>query len=186
MKKLKGLTLLLALVGLLVINGTLAWLVQEASLKNTFEVAEVSGEIVEDFNKEIKKDVYVTNTGNFEAYVRVALVPSWVDDKGNATMLNPEGTYEIDLNLRQDATEEGWIKGSDGFYYYTKPLLPGEKTAILINTCKPTVTAEQTEYQGKAFKMDVMAQWIQAKPKEAVEKAWGVAVDKDNGMIIKK
>lgn len=183
MKKIKGLTLLFALVGLLAINGTLAWLTQEASLKNTFEVAKVSGDIEEEFNKEVKKNVSVSNTGNFEAYVRVALVPSWVDDKGNATMLNPEGTYELDLNLKQDGKGAGWLKGSDGFYYYTKPLLPGEQTAILIKTCQPTVT--EPEYQGKAFKMDVMAQWIQAQPTDAVTGAWGVTVG-ENGMITAK
>ena len=184
MKKTKFLAIPLLVVGLLAVNGTVAWLTQEASITNEFIPTDVEGKIEEEFDEKVKEDVRVHNSGDLDAYIRVVLVPSWLDKNGNPTMLNTANTYDLIINTEVDAGGGKWIK-KNGFYYYTKPVPPGEETAILITSCKPNVPSEKTEYGDKTFKMDVVAQLIQAQPVNAVKDSWKVTMATD-GITIKK
>ena len=57
------------------VTGTLMYLVDKTgAVTNTFEPANVTCSVTEDFNGTVKKNVNVTNTSNIDAYVRVKLV----------------------------------------------------------------------------------------------------------------
>lgn len=156
------------------VGGTIAWLFDDASVTNTFEMANVEGSIPETFENNVKSNVKVTNNGDIPAYVRVMLTPTIMNDDGTsstpdsiANVKPVEGeNYTLDLNTTQ------WFKGSDGFYYYKTPVEAGDETAVLVNSAM-----EQNLEEGQYLRLDVSAQLIQADPTTAVEEAWGVTVD---------
>lgn len=99
--------------------------------------------------QEIVKQVYVVNDGGADAYVRIK-----VGMKIRPETLPLEG---ITLNVNTaDWTEQ------DGWYYYNKPLAPGEKTADLFNTVSFS-TALGNEYMNATVEIDVLSQAVQAK-----------------------
>lgn len=164
-----------ALLILGVVGGSLAYLFTSTEdVVNTFTPADVTPTINEDFDGDVKSNVTVTNSGNTDAYIRAAVVITWVDEAGNV-VANAEGhTYECNYNL----TADGWFVGEDGFYYYSKPVAAKNSTGVLINSARVTAG---TEYQ---LNIEIMAQTIQAVPASVVENAWGVTVA-DNGTISK-
>ena len=184
------------------IGGTLAWLTaQTNSITNTFTPGavpimvvengtEYSGGYIDDLTA--KENVYIKNTGNVPAYIRVALVPVWRNDDMEKT-----GTG-LEANLSQCAISPELPTGStpndnkwffhDGYYYYSEPVYPAgtagagltvEQTKELIDTC--TVSSGLGDaYIDKLFELQVLAQSIQAegldsKGKPPVE-VWGVTV----------
>ena len=65
------------------ISGSLAWLISAPGpVVNEFIPGEVTIQVDETFDDEhtTKQNVSIKNTGNVPAYIRVALVPAWVDD----------------------------------------------------------------------------------------------------------
>ena len=181
--KRKGTILLLVLtVATAAVGVTLAFMLRTAQAKNTFAPADVSCQVHEKLDgKEytsgtntgtIKTDITVKNTGNVPAFVRVYLVWNWTDGTNVAAAKSPSGT---DVVLRS-----GWLKGSDGAYYYTQPVPPGELTTVL---CGPITLTETTAANGDTVRqqLTVLAEAIQANPEKAVREAWGVAVT--NGVI---
>ena len=138
MKRINKKVILLAVSLLLIlsaaIGGTVAYLIdQTGSITNTFTPVKVTPGINENFDRSVKNDVQITNTGDIPAYIRVKVVVTWKDEHGNvygaAPVLGTDYTWQI------PGTD--WGKGSDGFYYYTKPVPAGEKTSILLTDCKP-------------------------------------------------
>ncbi len=76
---------------------------------------------------------------------------------------------------------DNWVKGRDGFWYYTKPIAVGSETSAVVSEAKVTFP------EGNGYKMDleVMAQSIQAEPKDAVEGAWtNVTVNADGSLNV--
>lgn len=118
----KPLTLFVALVLLLTltVGGSLAWLVSNDDVTNTMVPGNVPIEIVEQIDGTIKKSITIQNTGNIDAYIRVAVVANAVDEKGNVTV----GTAPT---LTPNAN---WQLLSDGYYYYKGTVAPGEKNAV--------------------------------------------------------
>lgn len=173
MKKSKFIAVGGLLVGLLAINGTMAWMFDNSSITNTFTPAKVEGEIDEGFTGEEKTDVSIINKSDIPVYIRVALVPTWMD-RDNPTALATDGTYNMKLNL-----EDRWVQKGD-FYYYTEVVQPGDKTDVLVKSCKPN-TGLPKVYDDKDFRLEVIASLIQAEPTEVlqgektpIEEAWGV------------
>ena len=73
--------------------------------------------------------------------------------------------------------DEGWKRGTDGYWYHQKPVSPDDVTDTLIRAAyKETVPA------GYRLHLQILASAIQAAPDAAVEEAWGVSVV--NGEII--
>lgn len=68
-------------------------------------------EIEEDF-KDWTKDIRITNTGDVDCYVRVKVLA------GSQFTLNISG--------------KGWSSGNDGYWYYSNPVAPEDKTASLL------------------------------------------------------
>lgn len=146
------------------VGGTLAWLTAHTSaITNTFTVATPGVKIEEGFDKQTKSNVQVKNTGEVEAYIRVALVPTWEDENGNA-VAEPASLDDLSITWGNSGK---WLKGTDGYWYYKEPVAPGYSTEVLLE--KATVTTEN----GYHMNLQVMADSIQADPTRAVTAMWG-------------
>lgn len=171
------LVLALAVVGAAV-GGVVAWLTVSGQVQNQFEVGEVKPTVNEkgsddgDFESEVdtvKKDVTVTNSGNVPIYVRAQVNIYWQDANGSQLWDGPEDDYELVMG-----TSQNWVRGPDGFYYWTKPLAAGDTTDKLLDSLTNKSTDEYPQ-----LVCDIAVQGIQADPTDAVEEAWGVNVGTD-------
>lgn len=164
-------TIMILLVAFGTTKITIAWLSAETTeIKNTFATGKAASEIIEEFDGRTKTDVSIQNTGNIDAYIRVALIPAWKDAEGNNTG-TPVGT-----EYTKPQAPTGWFLYG-GFYYHMAAVPPGEKTNILINEfTMPTK-------EGLFFELQILASAIQAEPKEAVEESWPVIVGTDGKLI---
>ncbi|MBQ1234273.1 MAG: hypothetical protein IIX77_01445 [Oscillospiraceae bacterium] len=107
-----------------------------------------------------KEDVKIKNTGDTDAYIRVALVVNWMNDKGNVWGTKPvEGT---DYNMTLDLAN-GWSKGSVGYYYYNTKVAKDQLTPILIDEANVLkagpVGTDGTQYY---LSIEIVAEAIQA------------------------
>lgn len=174
-------TVLAIVLGLSVVGGTIAWLVQSDFKVNIFGVGEVEITIDETFNNPytVKENVTVTNQGSVPAYVRAQVNIYWVDANGNQLWEAPkvDTDYTIDGNL---PAGEGWAKGTDGFYYWKTPLQPNGKTGNLISKISQSNEQLAWHNDGRKLVVDIAAQSIQYEPTSAVHEAWGVTVDATN------
>ena len=171
----KSLTLIISLIALcaVAVGGTLAWLFDSSGkLENKFYVPDAKIDITEKFDNNEKTNVGVTNSVKTEVYVRVMLVETW--RKEGQVVAKPEGAV---VNYERGSSD--WVKGLDGYYYYTKPLAVGATTPNLIDRATCTVP------EGAALlDLVVVAQGIQSTPKDAVVEAWGVTVNADGSLSI--
>lgn len=155
------------------VSGSLAWLISAPGpVVNEFIPGEVTIQVDETFDGSTKSDVSIENTGNVPAYIRVALVPAWVDDEGNIAA-KPASLDDCTITLG-DNFNQFWFEGTDGFYYCKTFINPDESTPILIKSC--TVNGEEHEYD---FELQVIASAVQSLPTSTVEKVWPVVVSTD-------
>ena len=101
-------------------------------------------------NTTVTKIAEVKNTGASDAWIRVKVEKS--------IQLQGEGTPDTSLvELTLNTTD--WTE-KDGYYYYSKPLKPGEVTAPIFTavTFKPDMG---NEYQNATATVDVSAQAVQ-------------------------
>lgn len=141
----KPLTLFVALVLLLTlaVGGSLAWLVSNDKVTNSMVPGNVPIEIEEDIKDNVKKSITIKNTGNIDAYVRVAVVANKVDADGNIIV----GTApELKLNT------EKWQLLPDGYYYYKGVVAPDTSTeslgSISFVDAEVNILAESIQVQG--------------------------------------
>lgn len=134
-------------------------------MTNTFTAAKSDIKIDENVENGEKSSIRVRNTGTAAAYVRVKLVINWVDESGRVvTGALPE------VSIVRDGS---WITGSDGIYYYTKPVAP--KDAEPDNVTSELLGApikQENAPDGCHLEVTVLAESIQAAPSTAVEGAW--------------
>lgn len=189
MKTKKSLILLasLAIILLVSVGATLAFLVDKSGpVENTFVPGSVAVEVQESFDNVTKTGVKIKNTGNVDAYIRVAIIPTWEDDEGNPVGVSASlADLTIDWGEKGGSGTEaepgnGWVKGTDGFWYYTSPVAPQDPTNILIDSA--TVNTPN----GYHMNLQILAQSIQAEGQDSkgnkpIELAWGV--DIDNGKL---
>lgn len=155
--------LMVAMIAVLLtaaIGGTFAWLeTSTAPVKNVFMPSKVTGDIVEHVDGDVKDSVQIKNTGDIPVYVRVAIVGNWVKD-GQIVE-----SQDITFTLGTD-----WVKGTDGYYYYTKPVPVGELTSDLLGSEIKSTTRED----GAHLEVTVIQQCIQTEPAQALTDAnWG-------------
>lgn len=161
------------------VSGSLAWLISTPEpVVNEFTPGEVTIQVDETFDGSTKSDVRIENTGNVPAYIRVALVPAWVDDEGNIAA-KPASLDDCTITLG-DNFNQFWFEGTDGFYYCKTFINPDKSTPILIKSC--TVKGEEHEYD---FELQVIASAVQSLPTTTVEAVWPVVVG-TNGTLAKK
>lgn len=176
------------LVGVILLAGaagTLAWLSVTGVLVNQFGIGSVTPSVQETLNDNVKSNVKAKNTGSAPAYIRAAVDIYWQDATSGARLweeLQAGTYYEIEWSdqlrdasgAKQDST---WLKASDGFYYWTSPVAPGEETGALIKSAK-----ELSRVEGRNLVVDVSTQAVQSVPDEAVHEAWGCTVQ--DGVLI--
>ena len=161
-----ALILSLCLIFALAVGTTVALLVAHTNaVTNTFTAAKSDIKIDENVENGEKSSIRVRNTGTAAAYVRVKLVMNWVDESGRVvTGALPE------VSIVRDGS---WITGSDGIYYYTKPVAP--KDAEPDNVTSELLGApikQENAPDGCHLEVTVLAESIQAAPSTAVEGAW--------------
>ena len=161
------------------VSGSLAWLISTPGpVVNEFTPGEVTIQVDETFNGTTKQNVRIKNTGDVPAYIRVALVPAWVDDEGNIAAKPASLELKDDCNIAWgkdgNGYEADWFIGSDGFYYCKTVINPGDYTPILIKSC--TVKDGEHEYD---FELQVIASAVQSLPTSTVETVWPVVVCTD-------
>lgn len=162
-----ALILSLCLIFALAVGTTFALLKANTDpVTNTFTAAKSKITIEEKTDNGIKSEIYVKNEGTATSYVRVKLVMNWVDGNGNVVSGN---------NLPKVTLKEGsdWFLGTDGIYYYTKPVALNGETSNLLKD-HPITQGEAPE--GCHLEVTVLAESIQAAPSTAVEGAWAVTV----------
>ncbi|MBP3331777.1 MAG: hypothetical protein J6K90_04310 [Tidjanibacter sp.] len=182
---------------LVAVGTTIAYIFTETEpVENTFNPSKVSCAVVENGYEpvsgeiqnisDIKSNVQIKNTGDTDAYIRVAVVVNWMDEAGTkvwATKPVEDTEYSITY-----ANKTNWVKGSDDYWYYTKSVPPTDGsnlTEILIekatqNTEGPKGT-DGTQYY---LSIEIVASAIQSTPETVVENHWGVTVE--NGVITPK
>lgn len=176
-----------ALVALLVllcctVAGTLAYLVTSTnSVTNTFTPASVSTAVDETFENGVKSDVKIQNTGNIDAYIRVAVVVNWADKDGN---VYGGAVPEKGTDYTEPVLQDGWIKVGD-YYYYTSAVPADGFTGTLFAPIKQLTTCKDTNY---GLQITILADGIQSEPVHVVADVWkdvkvdgGKLVDATNG-----
>lgn len=178
---------------LVAVGTTLAYIFTETEpVENTFNPSKVSCAVVENGYEpvsgeiqnisDIKSNVQIKNTGDTDAYIRVAVVVNWASADGSCVWAQKpaDNDYEITYNLNGD-----WFDGGDGFYYYSKTISPEELTTILINEAKQLKSAPQTPDGIQYYlSIEIVASAIQSTPETVVAEQWGVTVN--DGVITPK
>lgn len=163
------------------VSGSLAWLISTPEhVVNSFIPGEVTIQVDETFDDghTTKQNVSIKNTGNVPAYIRVALVPAWVDDEGNIAAKHAS-LDDCNITLGDDFNQF-WFEGTDGFYYCKTFINPDKSTPILIKSC--TVNGGEHEYD---FELQVIASAVQSLPTSTVGEVWPVVVDPDGTLAEK-
>lgn len=163
-----ALIIALALILVLAVGGTVAYIFTHTGpVINTFTPADAKITVDEQTSDNLKTSITVVNNSTgVPVYIRVALVANMIDKDKNVTGAADVPTFTLG---------ENWVKGSDGYYYYTEPVPVRESTGNLL---EKAMTLDEN------MQVVVLADAIQAMPKEAVIDAWGVTVD-SNGSISK-
>lgn len=189
MKK-RMLTAALALCCLAVLaTGTLAYFTAEETAQNVITMGSLKMELVELDEKgepwedvenivpgmEVTKEAFVKNTGTVDFYTRVKITKTFVPAQGEE---KPELNTKL---VRLDINEKYWEPGNDGFYYYKKPVAPGEETKPLFTTV--TFSTEMgNEYQNVKVKIDLDAQAVQSRNNgDSATKATGWPESEEGG-----
>ena len=172
------------LVGVLLlagVAGTFAWLSVTGVLVNEFGFGSVEPSVDETLEGNVKSDVRIANTGSAPAYLRVAVDIYWQDQNGARLWDEPvaDTDYTIEWGAVSDASTtnsaSSWVVATDGFYYWTSPVAPLDKTGVLIKSVSEKKTV------GKNLVVDISTQAIQSTPDDAVTEAWDCKVE--NGVL---
>ena len=178
-KNTRIITLLIALLlfSALAVGGTVAWLTANATpVENTFTPSHVACSVTEEFDGTTKSNVNVTNTGDTEAYIRVKLVTYRVNEQNQ----HIGGTATIPTFT----PGKGWVKYGE-YYYYTKPVAANGGTPANPLIGEPGIALiKYDDADGGKQAIEVMAEAIQSKPKDAVESSWNVTVGSDGNLAI--
>ena len=122
----------------------------------------------------VKDDLTTTNTGTAAQYQRVMLDANWVfydEEYGNCII----DTYPIVVDDPTGATKgyvnvtgfegfpgEGWLLGSDGFFYYKYPIAAGASPNVPLFTSftRPTPAANDKIHEGAHVEMTISVQAV--------------------------
>jgi len=178
----KSLTAMLALllVATACIGTTVAFLFDITSpVENVFDPSNIPPEIHEKLDENVKNDVYITNTGDVKAYIRAAVIFTWQDGEGNVYSTAPKEGTDYTITWSGLADNGGWLKGSEGYYYYKSAVPAGDKTKVLFTNCAPMATEKYTALKAEGYDLsvEIIASTIQAEPSSVVAKEWDVTFD---------
>ena len=184
-----------------VVGTTLAYVFTETEpVENTFTPSRVSCAVVENGKEPVsgslvnigtsKENVQIKNTGDTDAYIRVAVTVNWVNADGTRVWAQ-KPIQNTDYTITYNLSKDGWFYGGDGFYYFSKavsPDSPNNLTDILISNAAlmsgvtAPVGTDNTKYY---LSIEIVASAIQSTPASTVSNQWGVTVS-DAGTISKQ
>ena len=134
MKKKRMIQVLLSvlLVALIVVGGTVAYLVaSDRPVENSFAFIDVDTDIDEpDVGDPINKEPIVTNSGDSTVFVRAKVIVASAPGESNPVS---ESDMTINYNSDEDKDKGKWEKKEGGWYYYSRALNTGESTVPLFN-----------------------------------------------------
>ena len=162
-KKIAAVALAACLAATAIVGGTLAYFTDTDKADNVFTVGNVDIELTEPGweatgeseaqdmypGEAVAKDPTVTNKGANPAFVRVKV--EWPDA--------PEMSYRtgyVDGKLG-----DNWVKGEDGYFYYSKILNPTEKTDALFD--QVVLSADTTNGYDGNYDIVVTAEAVQSQ-----------------------
>lgn len=159
------------------------------SVKNTFAPSVVACAVVEKNGTpvtdsvmdtgNVKENVQIQNTGDTDAYIRVAVVVNWCSQDGTKVWAQkPVAGTDYTITYAENS---GWdLETTDGYFYYTEKVAPTELTGVLISRAtqnvKGPVGIDGTQYY---LSIEIVASAIQATPTTTVAEQWGVTVAAD-------
>ena len=117
----------------------------------------------------------ITNVGNIPVYVRSLAIVNWLSTDDEHTISSE--TPKVGVDFEVDFVTEGWFLASDGFYYYTKQLNPGESVVLL------TEAVQLKEKAGYELRLQLLSSSIQANPVDAINYAWPAVQVNENGEL---
>jgi len=176
-KKLSASLVYVILAALLVIGGTLAYIITRTDdVVNEFTPGKVACEVEETFENNVKTNVSVKNTGNTQAYIRAYINIRWEAEGSTAQSQIISATQPVEgIDYELVLADNGaWFKGSDGFYYHKAPVDPLASTEKLIESCTQLATASVPE--GCTLSVEIVASAIQSTPETVVSESWKVRV----------
>ena len=182
------------------VGTTLAYVFTETEpVENIFIPSRVSCEVVENGNEPVsgslvnisdsKNNVQIQNTGDTDAYIRVAVVVNWASADGSCVWAQKpaDDDYTITYNLGN-----GWVKGSDDYWYYTKSVPPTEGnnlTDILIEKATQNKEGPKgTDGTQYYLSIEIVASAIQSTPETVVKEQWSSGIRDVDGttLVIKQ
>ena len=202
---------------------TSAYFISEDKVTNNFQNGDVDIEVEEpNFNPpnsgwagwKVDKKVQVKNESTVPVLVRVSIIPGWSNDKeGDSPFLGNINENVVKLNFKDEKgnsnliqsitdeqgnlIKEKWIKGNDGYYYYTSALeikdetdKEKNKTSVLLQSVEATINAETVGedfvslYEDKYLQVDVKSEAIQIS-EESYANLWNVT-DKTISSLLDK
>lgn len=117
---------------------------------------------------ETEKVVTITNNGNYDELIRVAIFPRWVDENNEPWSGNVNDTY---VQIKYNNTND-WKKCDDGYYYYAKLLRQNESTTQIIDSVSTNIPEKEKDaYKGKTLIVDVKVESVQPT-QQAYRQAW--------------
>lgn len=162
---------------------------------NALTIATLKVDVVEDFNGWNKKTVQLKNSSTTAegttGIVRTMIIPTVTDAQGTNGRPARAGEFTKPVNNKMvlgDFTfefapdwETNWFF-KEGFFYYRKPLIPGEITQPCLTKVSLTVDTPEVRarYKDCAITVDVLADILQSEG-NAPQEAWGVQVI--NGIV---
>ena len=163
------LVICLILLLMISVGGTIAFVVTHTSeIRNTFTESVVKCQVDETFKDNVKSNVSIKNTGDTTAYIRAFVNVTWMNESGQVASVSPIESKDY----RIDYSTSGWLKGSDGYWYYSLPVQPNNKTAVLINSCQLLDTANAPD--GYYLSVEIVCSAIQSTPESVVSNIWHV------------
>ena len=128
-----------------------AYLTDKNTIKNEFTAGINETKLMEDFDPVplvvgdniYKKEVWVRNVGTMPCFVRLFLGFSDPTIKDITQFSGADGVF-FPFKQYKDHLPEGWIYDeTTDYFYYTKPLQPGEDTTKVIEKVKTTFAAKE-------------------------------------------
>ena len=190
----KRLTILLVSLSLILVVGvgvTLAYVfASTGDVVNTFTPSKVACAVIENsqdtentgnpVNVESKSNVMIKNTGDTDAYIRVAVIVNWKSADGSKVWATAPKTGEYTIVYN---TNSRWARSlADGYWYHTAEVAPDGLTDVLITSATQNAPGPKgTDGTQYYLSIEIVASAIQSTPDNVVKDMWGATAS--NGTI---
>ena len=176
-KRAVALLISLAILLVVAVGVTVAFVFAESdTVDNTFTPSRVACEVVDKTNHTYT----VKNTGDTDAYIRVAVLVNLKNSDGNLVAQAP--VFTVSMGTSGDSK---WFLGEDGYYYFSDVVPPEADGASGQEVIPANLTVNVTSATGDyVLSVQVVASAIQATADAVAE--WSNAVQVDGEVLAPK